>query len=378
MVVRQSTTGVGPCRIILNLLVVCSLLLSSVSLAVAAPPVPPTPPPTPPTPPIPPEVEIPVTPGAAATLHAPDGRLKVDFPAGAIGTSIEARYKAEPGDMPSFLFHRFELTAWDVANPNAAVHAFQKPLTVTVQYTDQEVEPFDESLLSLFYWDDAAGQWASVPSQVYTETNVIVAQIDHFSDYGAGAPRTDQPPLPSVQAFQSDRFTGAASVSYPIEVPPGPGGLTPSISLSYSSSGVDGADSETQASWVGMGWDLDLGHITRDMRGKPEQPWKHVFNLSLNGVGSELVLGADGQWHTSDEHFWRIQWQQPSNVWVVTTQDGTQYTFAERLEYLRYQEMEWETWQWFLTNVTDVHGNTIQYSYTKDGDKDVDCGNQGT
>ena len=167
-------------------------------------------------------------------------------------------------------------------------------------------------------------------------------------------------------------------MSYPIEVPPGPGGLTPSISLSYSSSGVDGADSETQASWVGMGWDLDLGHITRDMRGKPEQPWKHVFNLSLNGVGSELVLGADGQWHTSDEHFWRIQWQQPSNVWVVTTQDGTQYTFAERLEYLRYQEMEWETWQWFLTNVTDVHGNTIQYSYTKDGDKDVDCGNQGT
>jgi RHS repeat-associated protein len=378
MLIRQSTAGVSPGKVILNLLVVCSLLLSSVSLAVAAPPVPPTPPAVPPTHPIPPEVEIPVTPGAAATLHAPDGRLKVDFPAGAIGMSIEARYKAVSGDMPSFLFHQFELTAWDVANPNAAVHAFQKPLTVTVQYTDQEVEPFDESLLSLFRWDDAAGQWAPVPSQVYTETNVIVAQIDHFSDYGAGAPRTDQPPLPSVQAFQSDRFTGAASVSYPIEVPPGPGGLTPSISLSYNSSGVDGADSETQASWAGMGWDLDLGHITRDMRGKPEQPWKHVFNLSLNGVGSELVLDADGNWHTSDERFWRIQWQQPNNVWVVTTQDGTQYTFAERLEYLRYQEMEWETWQWFLTSVTDVHGNTIQYSYAKDGDKDVDCGNQGT
>ncbi|MGH7701763.1 MAG: SpvB/TcaC N-terminal domain-containing protein [Gemmatimonadales bacterium] len=53
-------------------------------------------------------------------------------------------------------------------------------------------------------------------------------------------------------------FSGAASYSYPFELPPGTGGLTPNLALVYSSSGSH--------SEVGYGWSLSLGAIERSTR----------------------------------------------------------------------------------------------------------------
>ncbi len=51
--------------------------------------------------------------------------------------------------------------------------------------------------------------------------------------------------------------TGAASLDYPLVIPQGRG-LTPAISLNYSSGSA--------GSWVGQGWDLSLGDISVDTR----------------------------------------------------------------------------------------------------------------
>lgn len=52
--------------------------------------------------------------------------------------------------------------------------------------------------------------------------------------------RTSDDYMPQLQGFQEiDLFSGAAAYAYPIQVPPGRGGLTPQLQLSYSSGSVD-------------------------------------------------------------------------------------------------------------------------------------------
>ncbi|MGH2487491.1 MAG: hypothetical protein ACRDHE_15915, partial [Ktedonobacterales bacterium] len=63
--------------------------------------------------------------------------------------------------------------------------------------------------------------------------------------------------------FSADLNAGALGASIPIDVPAGPGGLTPPITLAYSSAGVtESHNPQSAASWVGEGWNLSLGSIS--------------------------------------------------------------------------------------------------------------------
>jgi hypothetical protein len=46
---------------------------------------------------------------------------------------------------------------------------------------------------------------------------------------------------------------GNATLSHPILIPPGRGGVQPDLTLHYDSSNGDG--------WLGLGWDLSLGEV---------------------------------------------------------------------------------------------------------------------
>jgi RHS repeat-associated protein len=62
--------------------------------------------------------------------------------------------------------------------------------------------------------------------------------------------------------------TGAFTYSYPIDVPSAVGGNAPSVGLSYDSQSEDGETSarNSQASWVGDGWDYQPGFVERTYR----------------------------------------------------------------------------------------------------------------
>jgi RHS repeat-associated protein len=62
--------------------------------------------------------------------------------------------------------------------------------------------------------------------------------------------------------------TGAFTYSYPIDVPSAIGGNAPSVGLSYDSQSEDGETSarNSQASWVGDGWDYQPGFVERRYR----------------------------------------------------------------------------------------------------------------
>ena len=144
-------------------------------------------------------------------------------------------------------------------------------------------------------------------SQVYAKEGLIRAETNHLTVFDVGYADWEASRLPSLQNFQVAQFTGASTYVYPIWTPPGPGGLTPSLALSYNSQATNNLiPVQTQASWVGMGWSLDTGYIERNMHGSPNNLDNDTFFLSAAGVSSQLVLGDDGYYHTSDESFWKI------------------------------------------------------------------------
>ena len=73
------------------------------------------------------------------------------------------------------------------------------------------------------------------------------------SEVSDGGGRPTATPLSPSATWDVSKQTGDFTWSYPLRVPPAPGGLQPDLALSYASSAVDGRTSATnnQASWVG-------------------------------------------------------------------------------------------------------------------------------
>ena len=146
--------------------------------------------------------------------------------------------------------------------------------------------------------------------------------------------------LPSLDSFQVSAFTGAATYSFPIWTPPGRGGLQPSVSLSYNSQTVDGANKQTQAGIPGMGWSLSakMG-VTRSMNGTDDDLSDDTFSFSAGGVSSSLLpIDEDTdtvEFRTTDESFWRIIAHKDTvgtyqfTHWEAWDKSGNHYLFGE-------------------------------------------------
>ena len=98
--------------------------------------------------------------------------------------------------------------------------------------------------------------------------------------------------------FAADLNAGALTASYPIDVPAGPGGLTPPVQLSYNSAGVSEQHNPSAAvGWVGEGWTLSMGSINwaehnvlAGCQSTCGTNWENSWQLSDPfGTGSELI-----------------------------------------------------------------------------------------
>src|SRR5204863_1840637 len=107
----------------------------------------------------------------------------------------------------------------------------------------------------------------------------------------------------SVDAFQNDLFTGAATAEIPIVVPAGAAGVAPKIALRYSSGAVDELGERDQAQSAGLGWLLDVGgFILRDIKNSTatsDDTFKLVFGGGVHDLAP--VHGAQRPHHTKDQ-----------------------------------------------------------------------------
>jgi RHS repeat-associated protein len=331
---------------------------------------------------------------AGGVLAALEGRVVLVFPADAVAEPVlvEITPAAEVRLEPQ-LIEAFRLTAQDQAGQ--PVTQFGRPVQVLL-----DLELYDAALRtrqgspSLYWLDEGRGEWQAVPTAVDWGRNTATATVEHFSIYAAGTSSTlsyGAQHLPTVHGFTNDEWSGNSSVTYPLELPPGPGGFGLNLSLSYSSEGVNsirqGPSSEDeqkaktfsrQAGFVGWGWSLaGLGQITVKL------PQAQKYYLEFAGGSFELKWTANG-WQTEPQSFVRIEHSQDglfdNNPWYVWAPDGTRYTFgspggwgANGQHWVRNTgSCGRHMLAMHLTEVRDTHGNRAVVTYATET-KDITC-----
>ncbi|XJJ56873.1 hypothetical protein OHU45_37660 [Streptomyces tubercidicus] len=227
--------------------------------------------------------------------------------------------------------------------------------------------------------------------------------------------------------------TGDFTWSYDMPVPEVPGGLKPSLGLSYSSGSIDGrtGNSNNQGSWAGDGFELWPGYIERRYKPCSDDGEKHADGnkpgdlcwgydnafLSFNGKAGELVPAGKDEWKLQTDDGTKIKHltsaardngDNDNEYWELTDPSGTRFYFGyhklpgwasgkdttdstwtvpvfgndsgEDCHKDAFKD-SWcrQAWRWNLDYVVDVHGNAIAYyydketnSYGRDLDKDDD------
>jgi hypothetical protein len=190
--------------------------------------------------------------------------------------------------------------------------------------------------------------------------------------------------------------------------------MGPDVSLSYSSSTVDGLLGDVQAPWVGVGWNMDSIEIVRKIT-TDENGYGYVndFALTLNGTLYQLQVDSNNprRYYTDHDAFLYIErhnasasfsegkGKSPNNTtgewWEVYTNDGTRYQLgynndSEQLA-LMYgykcttggescntpdgayatlgyagNEENLVAMRWRVDRITDTYGNYIEYKYKKE------------
>ena len=159
-----------------------------------------------------------------------------------------------------------------------------------------------------------------------------------------------------------DSTTGTASMSIPIEVPPGRAGIEPNVALLYNSSSPNG--------FLGMGWSLDTGSIARSTkRGVPKYDSRDSFVFMQSGSRQELVdiSGNQTEFRFKNEGaFMKIK-NLGNAGWVAVDKKGTKYFFGQTsVSRLTNPHKSNIVFKWCLDHVEDLSGNYMDIYYLLD------------
>ncbi|MCU0415793.1 MAG: hypothetical protein MUE33_01290 [Cytophagaceae bacterium] len=126
-------------------------------------------------------------------------------------------------------------------------------------------------------------------------TLIFVFLFNAFAP-GVSYALTSGPSQPEVQSFEPvsttemvDLFTGDFTYNIPLFEVPGPNGGYP-VNLHYNA----GISMDQEASWVGLGWNINPGAINRQLQGLPDEYNNSNVNTQLDIEPSNTVsVGAD-------------------------------------------------------------------------------------
>ena len=167
--------------------------------------------------------------------------------------------------------------------------------------------------------------------------------------------------------------TGAATYSVPIAVPPGTAGMSPSLTLSYSSQGANGI--------VGVGWSLDgLPSVGRCPRTWAQDGFPGGVNYDSNDrfcfEGQRLVVisgsyGADGaEYRTEIDGFNKVISHGTAGTgpaWFeVHTKSGQTMEFGHTADSLVLAQGKTTARSWAVSKVSDTTGNYFTVTYVND------------
>ncbi len=161
-----------------------------------------------------------------------------------------------------------------------------------------------------------------------------------------------------------DLFTGAATYSYPLILPPGINSLQPQINLFYNSQNQDN-------NILGRSWTLSQSYIQRDVNYTSHNISDDKFKLVLDGNSYDLIYSqTDNRFFTKIENFFHIKNETSlknakGQYWILRKKDGTSYRFG----FYNFSETVANSynhvWRWNLDLINDTYGNSIFYNYSE-------------
>jgi hypothetical protein len=152
---------------------------------------------------------------------------------------------------------------------------------------------------------------------------------------------------------QVSSFTGQVQYSVPIEMPAGPGGFAPQLSLGYAGELGNGP--------IGVGWLLSQTGIRRSLRlGVPTYTDADELEISGLGAGGEIVRLADGTYRLEAQGQSAVG-QLVNGGFEVTAADGTVYRLGVTAAGRKASGSQVASW--YLEEVRHVSGQTIEYRY---------------
>jgi len=166
---------------------------------------------------------------------------------------------------------------------------------------------------------------------------------------------------------------GSATYSIPIQVPPGTGGIAPTLSLNYDSQGGNGI--------LGMGWGLSgLSQITRCPQTQATDGNRGGINYDANDRycldGQRLMVisgtyGANGtEYRTELESFAKITAYGTAGngpaYFIVKTKGGQTIEYGNTADSRIEAQGKTTVRLWGVNKITDSKGNYLNVSYTED------------
>jgi RHS repeat-associated protein len=304
-------------------------------------------------------------------IVANNGKIKIKIPADTFKKDTIIKVgKPSKKALPSYSLSSqpFEIKAKDKQSNND-LHQFDKEIEIQVSYAELGIPEELEGDLYLHWYNPETQEWDILPTSVNKSTKTLHGFTTHFSVFDIDFSHWQASQLPTVDSFQVSNFTGAATYSLPIEVPSGPGGFQPSLSLNYNSQVVDQSTTNAQASWVGMGWSLETGSIELDDSRRADWSDDDTHLLNVGGVSTRIVKDPSGIYHAADENFWKISYNVTTNTWTVNDKQGTTYTF-ELVASIPFHmdepdcaDRSWKPSWWVLKKVENIFGQQILYDY---------------
>jgi RHS repeat-associated protein len=155
-------------------------------------------------------------------------------------------------------------------------------------------------------------------------------------------------------------FNGALTYAIPIQVTPGRQDMQPDLSIHYRSDVGNG--------WLGVGWALDLGSISRSLRNGTPDYSADDYDMQEPAGTSSLVAAS-----TASEFRKRIESDYErvvkklsgsSQYFEVTDRKGVRFTYGGTPDSRQADPSNSaHVFRWFLSQIRDVDGNYLNISY---------------
>ena len=121
---------------------------------------------------------------AGGELTSHDSTATITVPSGAVTTTTTLEYvpQAWPTQSPSnFVFanRSFQLQALDSGGTPIDSFTFLEPVTITIQYTQQDIQTLMEGSVLLYYWDTSTHSWKDASTTCTPNTGYLRDSVNH-------------------------------------------------------------------------------------------------------------------------------------------------------------------------------------------------------